>query len=334
MKKNILVGLTYDLVSDYPVLDDSPEDLYGEFDSEETVSALENALVNIGYSVQRIGNINHLVKFLASDKRVDVVFNIAEGLWGRNREGQIPALLEAYRIPYTFSDPITLSLSLDKAFTKSLWQRAGLPVSPFYVVEELAYYKAPIKAGLEFPLFVKPVREGSSKGVGVESIVETAGQLKVQVERVISTYHQPAIVEEFLPGREFTVAVLGHDSTAKVLGILEVTKVKHCKVNGFVQKSDWATYGSVAFKPLDEPLLQVQLEEICVQAYQVVGCRDAARLDLRMDKHGQLQLMEINPLSGLSNHSALPILARNAGLSFEMLIETILQGAIERGASE
>ena len=334
MDKKFLVGLTYDLVSDYPVLDDSPEDLYGEFDSEETVSALENTLMNIGYSVQRIGNINHLVKFLASGKRVDVVFNIAEGLWGRNREGQIPALLEAYRIPYTFSDPITLGLSLDKAFTKSLWQQVGLPISPFCLVGASTDYEEPIKKGLEFPLFVKPAREGSSMGIGLNSIVESTEQLKIQVDRVISTYHQPALVEEFLPGREFTVAVLGHNSTAKVLGVLEVTKVMHCKVNGFAQKADWKTYGPIAFEPLEDTLLQEQIERICLQAYQVIGCRDVARLDLRMDKHGLPQLLEINPLSGLSSHSALPIIARHAGLSFEMLIENILQGAIARCDSE
>ncbi len=335
MKKISTVGLTYDLASDYLLEENVPEDFYGEFDSEETIDRLESAISNLGYSVYRIGNIEKLVAFLAQKQRVDVVFNIAEGRWGRNRESQIPALLEAYSIPYTFSDPLTLGLSLDKAFAKHLWQQAGLPVSPFCLVENIADFNALVEMGLEFPLFVKPLLEGSSKGVSQESFVETVAQLRVQVERVITVYHQPALVEEFLPGREFTVGVIGAGKNARVLGMLEVPYVAIAKVNGFTQKRDhvWKTYTPVAFELINGISLQDRLAEISLRAYQVLGCRDAGRLDIRMDKYGQPQLMEINTLSGLSSHSALPLMATQAGLTFEMLMDGILKDAIARGSN-
>lgn len=330
MKKLPVVGLTYDLASDYLLEENTPEDFYGEFDSEETIDRLETAISNLGYSVYRIGNIEKLVAFLAQNQKVDVVFNIAEGRWGRNRESQIPALLEAYSIPYTFSDPLTLGVSLDKAFTKRVWQQAGLPVAPFCLVENIADFNIPVEAGMEFPLFVKPLLEGSSKGINLESFVETVDQLRVQVERVIQFYHQPALVEEFLPGREFTVGITGSGQGAKVLGVLEVPYVELVKVNGFTQKRDhvWKSY-----TPVVDDFLQNHLSEISLRAYQILGCRDSGRLDIRIDKHGQPQLMEINTLSGLSSHSALPFMATQAGLTFEMLINGILQAAIDRGST-
>ncbi len=334
MKKSLLVGLTYDLASDYFLENGAPEDFYGEYDSEETIERLETAILGLGYSVYRIGNIDKLVSFLAEKQRVDIVFNIAEGRWGRNRESQIPALLEAYSIPYTFSDPFTLGICLDKAFAKRLWQLDGLPVAPFYLVESPLDFCSPLEMGLEFPLFVKPVREGSSKGIGLESVVETVEQLKTQVERVMTLYQQPALVEEFLPGREFTVAVIGSGPNAKVLGALEVPYVAVSRVDGFLQKNDWNTYSLSIHKPVGESPLLKQLTEVSLRAFQALGCRDAGRLDLRMDKNGQLVLMEINPLPGLSSHSALPYIAALAGISFKMLLDGILREAIARSSRE
>lgn len=334
MKTSLLIGLTYDLVSDYSLENGTPEDFYGEYDSEETIERLETAILHLGYSVYRIGNIDKLVSFLAEKQSVDIVFNIAEGRWGRNRESQIPALLEAYSIPYTFSDPFTLGICLDKAFAKRLWQQEDLPVAPFYLVESKSDFGSPIEKGLEFPLFVKPVREGSSKGIGLESVVETAEQLKAQVERVMTLYRQPALVEEFLPGREFTVAVIGSGQNAKVLGALEVPYVAVSRVDGFIQKNDWKTYGLSIHQPVGESPLLKQLTDVSLRAYQALGCRDAGRLDLRMDKNGQPVLMEINPLPGLSSHSALPYIAALAGISFEKLLDEILCEARARSPQE
>jgi len=333
MKKPLIVGLTYDLASDYQLEEGDPEDMYGEFDSEETLERLETAISHLGHSVCRIGNIERLVSFLFQRQTVDLVFNIAEGRHGRSRESQVPALLDAYSIPYTFSDALTLGVSLDKALTKRLCQQAGLPTPPFCVLESSADYKVPFDLGLEFPLFVKPTQEGSSKGIRLESVAETVEQLKVQVERVTRLYHQSALVEEFLPGREFTAAILGTGKDANVLGVLEVTKVAVAKVNGFAQKTDWKTYGPIAFQPMGESPLRAQLADISLRTYQLLGCRDAGRVDLRLDRNGCPQLMEINALSGLSSHSALPIIAAHAGMSFEMLVDRIICEAFARSRS-
>jgi D-alanine-D-alanine ligase len=333
MKKSLIVGLTYDLSSEYRLEEGDPEDMYGEFDSEETLERLEAAISHLGHSVRRIGNIEKLVSFLYQKQSVDIVFNIAEGRQGRSRESQVPALLDAYSIPYTFSDALTLGISLDKALTKRLFQQAGLPTSPFCIVENSAECDLVFDMGLEFPLFVKPNQEGSSKGIRLESVVETVEQLKVQVERVTKLYRQQALVEEFLPGREFTVAVIGSGKDARVLGVLEVTKVAVAKVNGFAQKNDWKTYGPIAFQPMRESPLRAQVAEISLRAYQLLECRDAGRVDLRMDRHGLPQLMEINALSGLSSHSALPIIAAHAGMSFEMLVDSIIWDAFARSQS-
>ena len=330
MKKTFIVGLTYDLASDYHLEEGDPEDMYGEFDSEETLDRLETMISNLGHSVRRIGNIEKLVSFLHQRQPLDVVFNIAEGRYGRSREAQIPALLEAYSIPYTFSDPLTLAISLDKALTKQLWWQAGLPVSPFCVIENAADLDLP--GGMQFPLFVKPIREGSSKGIRLESLVETWEQLKVQVERVIHTYRQPALVEEFLPGREFTVAVIGSGKEAKILGALEVPYIEVCKVNDFQQKKDqvWKSYTPIAFGAEGEHPLSEQIADISLRAYQTIGCRGAGRLDIRLDRHGCPCLMEVNTLPGLSIRSALPRIAAHEGLSFEALVDRLLQDAFAR----
>jgi D-alanine-D-alanine ligase len=332
MKTPLIVGLTYDLVSDYQLEEGDPEDMYAEYDSEETLERLELAIAHLGHSARRIGNIEKLVSFLCQKQTVDIVFNIAEGRHGRSRESQVPALLDAYSIPYTFSDALTVGITLDKALTKRLCQQAGLPTSPFCVLEDSAQYELPFDMGLEFPLFVKPNLEGSSKGIRLESVVETVEQLRIQVERVTRLYHQQALVEEFLPGREFTVAIIDSGRDAKVLGVLEVTKVAVAKVNGFAQKNDWKTYGPIAFQPMGESPLRAQLAAISLQAYQLLGCRDAGRVDLRMDRNGLPQIMEINALSGLSSHSALPVIASHAGFSFEKLVEIILQSAMKRNS--
>jgi D-alanine-D-alanine ligase len=329
MKTSLIVGLTYDLISDYALEESTPEDEYSEFDSDETIDRLEAAIAELGYTVRRIGDLHKLIAFLMGPQHVDVVFNIAEGRRGRSRESQIPSLLEGYNIPYTFSDPLTLGLSLDKVTTKQLWRQAGLPVAPFCTVETVADYQAPLQAGLAFPLFVKPLWEGSSKGVRQESVVKTLKELKEQVERVVTAYQQPALVEEYLPGREFTVGVIGSGQNAKVLGAVELIYVAPCTVNGFTQKRDNVC------RTLTPVTAEADLEKLTVlslNAYRVLGCRDASRLDIRMDKYGQPNLMEINTLPGLSAHSSLPLIAANAGLSFSGLLSIILDGAIARGS--
>ncbi len=318
------VGFTYDAVDDYVPAGDVPADYYGEFDSEETIAAIAQGLAGDGREVVRIGRLEALIDFLTEGGQVDIVFNIAEGVWGRSREAQVPALLEAFRLPYTGSDPLTLAVSLDKAMTKHYWQRWGLPTADFGIVATMAELEQ-VQARLPaFPLFVKPLHEGSSKGISADSVVSNAAELSAQVDKVLLTYREPVLVEEYLPGPEYTAALLGTGATAQVLGLVRIAN----GVNGFEEKRQWQ---AGTFVPVDSPGLRKQLEELALEAYRSIGCRDLGRVDIRLDREGYPQLVEINPLPGLSPvHSAVPAIARKAGLAHEQLIGRILQSAIDR----
>ena len=325
------VGLTYDLRDDYPPYVNAPPDYYAEFDTEENINHLAIAIESLGHQVCRIGNVYKLVRFIADGGSVDMVFNMAEGLWGRARESQVPAILEAYRIPYTGSDPLTLALCLDKAMTKQLWQSAGLPTSDFRVVADIAELDQTQEELPSFPLFVKPVHEGASKGIGVESIVESDRELRARVEWVLTRYQQPALIEEFLPGREFTIGLLGNGRQARVLGIGEVVLTSLDSVYGFGQKEGWEARVPNKLIPVESISLKNKLSELALQAYLTIGCRDLGRLEIRLDKNGNPQLLEINPIVGLHpTHASLPIIATQTGLSYEELIAEILDHAISR----
>lgn len=320
------VGLTYDLIDDYAGRKDIPPDLSMEFDTEATIQAIQDAIEQTGHQVQRIGNIFQLVKFLAEGRSVDLVFNVAEGLWGRAREAQVGALLEAYRIPYTLSDPLTMALCLDKAMTKRIWQRGGLPTPAFAVIANLSEFEQVKSALPDYPLFVKPVHEGSSMGIGPESIVDCAQALCERVQFILEQYKQPALVEAYLPGREYTVGILGNGSKARVLGV--TSRIEAVPVSDGSQKAKWTDQ---AVEPIAKGPLREQLEDLALRAYRAVDCKDAGRLDTRLDKHGNPHLLEINALMGLRpKTSALPIIARQAGMAYPQLIAEILQHALER----
>src|ERR1700733_6562179 len=188
------IGVTYDLRSDYLALGYGEEET-AEFDAEETIAAICDALSGLGHTPERIGGIRPLTEKLAAGARWDAVFNICEGLKGVAREAQVPALLEAFDIPYLFSDPLTLALSLDKALAKRVVRDAGVPTADFAVIEkesDAAY------VALDYPLFLKPVAEGSGKGVGARSKVENRGELASVAKDLLARFHQPVLVEEFL----------------------------------------------------------------------------------------------------------------------------------------
>ncbi|MBV6343740.1 D-alanine--D-alanine ligase family protein, partial [Candidatus Magnetobacterium casense] len=214
------IGLTFDLRKTYEAMGFSSEET-AEFDSEETIDCLAQSIKKAGYEVSAIGNIYDLVGQLARGMRWDLVFNISEGMYGRSREAQIPALLEAYAIEYTFSDPLTLALALDKAMAKAVVRSAGVPTPDYAVVDA-----APLLNGCPplngFPLFVKPLCEGTGKGIEPGSIVWTETDFKGRCEFILKKYKQPAIVEDYLPGREFTVGIIGTGRSARAAGTLEV----------------------------------------------------------------------------------------------------------------
>jgi D-alanine-D-alanine ligase len=202
------IGLTYDLKTTYLQQGFSPEEV-AEFDTEETIAGIESTLNELGYQTERIGNIIELANALISGKRWDLVFNIAEGLYGIGREAQVPALLDAFRIPYVFSDPMVLSLTLHKGMAKHVVRGNGIPTANFIMVKSEEDLKG-IKLG--YPLFIKPVAEGTGKGISQKSLVSNSLELELHAKELLEKFRQPVLVEEYLPGREFTVGITGTES--------------------------------------------------------------------------------------------------------------------------
>jgi D-alanine-D-alanine ligase len=255
---------------------------------------------------------------------------MAEGLWGRSREGQVTSLLEAYRIPYTGSDPLAASLTLDKGYAKRLWLQNGVPTAKFAVIEMIADCEDALRAIGEFPLFTKPLREGASKGVDSRSVVCSLEQLVEQAQRLLECYRQPILVEEYLPGREFTVGVLGGEKTARAIGAVEVNTAE---VNSFAVKEEWEDLNENYYTAVESPDLADQLGELALRAYRALGCRDIGRVDMRLDKQGQPQVMEINAIPALHpTHSAMSIIGSHFGLPYDALLAEIIDHARQRWA--
>ena len=317
------IGLTYDLRSEYLARGYS-EDETAEFDREETIAAIEAALRRLGHETDRVGNVQQLVERLAAGSRWELVFNIAEGLAGIGREAQVPALLDAYTIPYTFSDPLVMSLTLHKGMTKHVIRDARIPTSDFSVVEE-PEEAAAVRFGP--PYFVKPVAEGTGKGVSANSIVRSRHDLPHACRSLRESFRQPVLVERFLPGREFTTAVIGTGARAQVIGTMEVLLLAAAEQQVYSYHNKENSEELVRYRllrPEDDPLV-AEVEAIALNAWRVLGCRDAGRLDLRCDRRGRPQFMEVNPLAGLHpEHSDLPIICGLAGISFDQLIARIL----------
>ncbi len=314
----------------------SSSDLYAEWDDPETIEAVRSALAQ-----------RHEVFLIEGDEgafeklrtlRPAIVFNMAEGLQGRSREAQIPAILEMLRIPYSGSDPLTLALGLDKGMAKEVLSYYGVPNAPFAVIEDLKK-----KKGLPpFPLMVKPLAEGSSKGIGNAALVRTGKELKEQVSRVLEEYRQPALVEAYLPGREFTVALLGNGKELQVLPIVEIQFDQlpaHINpIYSYEAKWIWDTVE----KPLEifacpAPIprrLEKKIQEICKSAFYALRCRDWCRIDVRLDASGAPNILELNPLPGIlpdpAANSCFPKAARTAGMSYAELIHRVLDIACRR----
>lgn len=314
------------------------DDTYAEWDTWETINAVKLALEE-----------NHTVTLIEADEdafeklrktRPDIVFNIAEGFYGASREAQIPAILEMLNIPYTGSDPLTLAICLDKARTKEILSYYKIPTAKFFVVENLDEFEGSFD--LEFPLIVKPLHEGSSKGIFNSSVVENKRELFFEIERILVSYNEPALIEEFLPGREFTVAILGNGKDAKVLPIIEVnfdSLPSGAKpIYSFEAKWVWDT----PEKPLDifkcpaeiDDKLKEAIEKVALSTFKVLRCRDWCRIDIRLDKNGIPNVLEVNPLPGIlpnpEDNSCFPKAARAAGLTYNQMINEVLNAALKR----
>ena len=320
------IALVYDLRDDYRALGYA-EEAIAEFDSPETIDALAGALKALGCEPVLVGRGQALAARLVSGERYDLVFSIAEGLTGRSREAQVPALCELFDQPYLFSDPLTLAASLDKAVAKRLVRDAGVPTPGFAVAQTDA---AELCSWNAFPAFVKPLAEGTGKGCEAASLVHTAEELRAAATRVLSQYRQPALVEPFLSGREFTVGIVGNGGSARVLGVCEILLRPQAEANVYSLHNKELCEDLVTYVPADDA--EAGLAGMrALQAYRALECRDTARIDFRSDAHGEPFFLEANPLAGLHpSHSDLPILAAQAGIGFVELIGLILDAGLAR----
>jgi D-alanine-D-alanine ligase len=314
-------------------------DEFAEWDNPATIAAVETALSQLGKVVRLEATEDFPEKLRQT--RPDIIFNIAEGFNGVNREAHVPAICEFYGIPYTGSDPFTLTLCLDKARTKETLAYHGIPTPRFALVEKLAdlYHLA---GKLAFPLFVKPVHEGSSKGITDSNLCRDRDQLFRQTEFLLDNYRQAVLVEEFLPGKEFTCAVLGNGDEAAVLPIVgmnfETLPKGALPIYSYDAKFVWDR----PEKPLEifecpariSKELQASIERVTLGAFRVLGCRDWARIDVRLDAKGEPNVIEVNPLPGIlpdpAENSCLPKAARAAGIGYDELIQSCLKFAAAR----
>jgi D-alanine-D-alanine ligase len=321
------IGLTYDLRDTYLAAGYSEVET-AEFDRADTIDSIELALRELGYAVDRIGHVQQLAARLVAGDRWDLVFNIAEGMHGIGREAQVPALLDAYQVPYTFSDTLTCALTLHKGMTKDVVRAAGVATPEHVVIHKISDLK---KIRLPFPLFAKPVAEGTGKGVDAHSKVDNMNQLRRVCTQLLVQYNQPVLVERFLPGREFTVGILGTGTAARALATMEIHLLAKADADAYSyhNKEDWEEL--VHYNLLPSGQLRTSIETLALEAYRALGCRDAARIDVRLDENGQPGFIEVNPLAGIHPViSDLPMMATKAGVSYIRLIGAIMNSAVKR----
>lgn len=326
MKK---VGLTYDLKTDYEFKEGDPPDANAEFDHPLTIGVIARAIQNCGFRVEKIGNATNLAEKI-NNLDVDIVFNISEGvISGRNRESQVPILLEMAGVPFVGADGLTLSLTLDKLMAKKIFAAEGIPTPKSF---EIKNTDALINTDhLKFPLIVKPRFEGSSKGLSEDSRVQNLDELRKQAEYVISTYKQPALVEEFISGQEFTVAIIGNEDP-QIMPLVQI------KIDGRLKLNDkFYTFARIASDRLEyicpariSQELNKKISRIALQVYNAVECLDFGRVDFRVDREGRPYVLEINPLPSLSTEDVFAVVAKEIGISYDEIIGRILDCALKR----
>jgi D-alanine-D-alanine ligase len=312
-------------------------DTYAEWDTEETILAVKTALA-LHHDVTLIEANEESYQTLLQTKP-DIVFNIAEGLRGPSREAQLPAILEMLGIPYTGSDSLTLGICLDKSRAKEILSYYKILTPQFVVIDSLHQLS---ELNISLPCIVKPLHEGSSKGIYNASVVRTEEELHRQIKRVIGEYEEPALVEKFLTGREFTVAVLGNGSDFCILPIVEIRFDSLPDgvnpIYSYEAKWIWDTIETpidVHECPAKVSLkLQKEIEAVCRDTYHVLRCRDWCRIDIRLDEQGRPNVLELNPLPGIlpnpEEHSCFPQAARAAGMDYNSMINAVLNAGIKR----
>ncbi len=322
----MLVGLTYDLKDEWKQRGYDDEAI-AEMDSVVTIDAIEASLQKLGLETLRIGSIFSLVEFLASGKRCDLVFNISEGLYGLLRDSQVPALLDAYQIPYVFSDSFTLAITLHKELAKAKVRASHIPTAESVLIETLSDLSG---VHLPYPLFAKPVGGGTGMGITAQSRVESEAELAAVCATLLSEYEQPVLVERYLAGREFTVGITGSREDAVPVGVMEII-VDETSDGGIYSYKSKQEYLEVTRYVKAEGEAKEACQAVALASWRALGCRDGGRVDLKMDREGVPYFLEVNPLAGLHPiDSDLPILARMHGLSYDDLIARIMASAFKR----
>ena len=327
-KGPLRVGFTYNVKRVKPALDGS-RDEEAEYDAPATIQAVREAIAAAGHEVIDLEATSDLPSLIETT-RPDLVFNMAEGIKGRNRESQVPSLLELLDIPYSGSDPAALNIALDKALAKKIVRQHGILTPDFFI---MTTGKERLPRTMSFPMIVKPVAEGSSKGVHATSVVENEAELRSAAQAMIAKYDQPALVEDYIGGREFTVGMLG-ERRPKVLPPMEVVFLDQAEtrpVYSFEFKQDWSSKIRYDVPAKLEPAQHRGLERAARECFMALGCRDVARVDFRMDEGGKIYFLECNPLPGLTpGWSDLVLIAKAADIEYNALIAEILSGAIRR----
>ena len=331
----MIIGLTYNSLPE----DDSrfKTDEFVEFDDMNTINAIKNAIESGGHKVILVEANENAYKKL-KNSNLDFVFNFAEGLHGESRESQIPAMLEMLKIPYTGSGPSTLAIALDKARTKEILRYHGIPTPNFQVFRSV---NEKLDKNLNFPLFIKPISEGSSKGITGKSLVHNEKEVRKTVDFIINNYHQPALIEEFLDGREFTASILGNNPP-KILPIVEiifdnlpddVPKFDCYEVKWIFDAPD-SDIETVVCPAKISKKLETRIKKVALDTFKVLGCKDFCRIDIRLDKNNMPNVLEVNPIAGLipdpKENSRFPKACYAAGMTFNEIILSILDAAIKR----
>jgi D-alanine-D-alanine ligase len=328
----VKVGFTFDLKTHYTLGKNDPEDLYAELDDEETVDAVRRALMRSGHEIIPIGNAFELLKRArpgAPD--FDIVFNICEGLRGRNREAQVPVILEMMGIPYVGSDGLTLSLTLDKMLAKKVLMSEGILTPRSFIASSRD--DIPRDIPYTFPLIVKPCYEGSSKGLTDESLVKDRAALERQIEKITGVYKQPVLVEEFISGMEFTVAIIGNEDPL----ILEPIQVS---IDGDLDLGERFYTYTLLMSPKEElqyvcpakisDALKNKLKETALRAYRAFDCKDFGRVDFRTDARENVYVLETNPLPSLHTDDAFGVIPPVMGKTYDDMVMMVLNAGIAR----
>jgi D-alanine-D-alanine ligase len=323
----LLVGLTFDTKS-HKVPSGSPSDLWAEHDNEETIFAVEEALNSGGNRVIPIGSSKQLLAKL-NFLKCDIVFNIAEGVSGRNRESEVPALLDITGIPYTGSDALTLSIALDKIISKKIFMYHNIPTPKYFECtgsNGIAFPK-----GFNFPLIVKPRYEGSAKGIGPDSAVRDITSLEKQVNKTIKRYRQSVLIEEFIDGWEFTVGIIGNEKPF-VLPVVQRHVEKKTGLSSHIFDKTCAAKQGLRYRDLldIDAELEERIKKLALEAFNGLECRDFARIDFRVNLKKQIYMLEINPLPSLARDDYFAMVAELMGISYGRMINMMFEAALER----